>query len=82
MSTDKILTLGGFVKIPFFSEDKKGPKVRLYLLQNLTLERIKQVKEALKQEQEKKQRTYQGNWGTFEDDIQKKAVSPKRRIKA
>lgn len=60
MNTSRILTGGGFIKIPLNVPDQKDVKVRLYYLKDLSSEKVKRAKEALLKEIEKNFH-YQGN---------------------
>jgi len=70
MSTNKILTGGGFEKIPFITQNQNGSKVKLYYLQDPTQEKIEKAKAALLKVK-KKHKIYDVDFEKFEEKIKK-----------
>lgn len=72
MSAGNILTTGGFTKLPPISQSTKDCKIVLYYLQNPTSEKVKKAKDAISQELGKGGWTYEGDLGSFEEEIEHK----------
>ena len=68
----KILTSGGFEKIPLNDQVREGQKLSLYYLSDLAEKKIARAKTALIEQISRKGRDYQGNLETFSEDIKEK----------